>query len=401
MQSKDSLLVQIKELEESLKKRNFSLSNSVKYMRAILDLQATIVFVLDKDEVIDGSQSYLYLFNYGTIDEMQRDFIEAYKIIDGKKYPSAELMYEKNWVEYLLRNGDDTHRIRVRKDGIEYIFEILARNMLYKSGVSDSEYKEHNYTVVSLNDITDLVLEMERSREKDYVLMRQSKFAALGEMIANITHQWKQPINSLGILIQNLEHKCVNDTLDKDKLIEITQKELAILQSMSKTVEDFANFFSPNKEKTLFSITESIRDALFILEPSFKQVAIEVELNVKSDCKCYSYKNEIVHALLNILQNARDVLLDKDVKKIIIEIECRDSMALCTIEDFGGGIGLDLVDKIFDPYFSTKDDGTGIGLYMTKMIIEDSLNGSITVSNTANGAKFSIMFPVSRRFYGA
>lgn len=395
MDIKENLPAQIKELEKNLKKRNFSLSNSAKYIRAVLDLQPAIIFVVDKDEIVDGNQSYLYLFNYATIDEMQRDFVEAYKIVDGKKYQCPELMDEKGWVNHLLRNSDITHRVKIKKDGIEYIFEVLAKNMLYKSCVSDSEYKEYNYTVVSLNDITDLVSEIEKNREKDYIIMRQSKFAALGEMIANITHQWKQPINSLGILIQDLEYECSTESVDKDVLKEIIQKEMAILQNMSKTIGDFTNFFNPNKKKSLFYISESIKDALFILEPSLKRSQIEIELNIKSDCKHYSYKNEIVHALLNIIQNAKDALEKRENKKIVIELECKESMAHIAIEDSGGGIKPDIMDKIFDSYFSTKEDGTGIGLYMTKMIIEDSLGGTVSVANTKNGAKFSIVFPVS------
>jgi len=370
-------------------------------MRAILDLQATIVFVLDKDEVIDGSQSYLYLFNYPTIDEMQKDFKEAFRIVDGKKQPCQELLKNRDWVEYLLKNGDATHRVKLVKDGIEYIFEVLARNMLYKSGVSDNEYKEHNYTVVSLNDITDLMLEMEKSREKDYILMRQSKFAALGEMIANIAHQWKQPINSLGILIQNMEHKCENGSLSPESLKDVTQKQFRILQNMSKTVEDFANFFKPNKERSLFLLSEAIKDALYILDPSFRQQGITVTLDIKKDCKCHSYKNELVHAILNILQNAREALESNVEKNIFIDVECNDVMAICYIKDNAGGVQYENVDKIFEPYFTTKQEGTGIGLYMTKMIIEDSLNGSITVQNSDNGASFCIMFPINRRFYGA
>lgn len=401
MDKKDTLLSQIKELEESLKKRNFSLSNSVKYMRAILDLQATIVFVLDKDEVIDGSQSYLYLFNYPTTDEMQKDFIEAFKIVDGKKYPCEELLNDRNWVGFLLKHPDENFRVILEKDGIRYVFEILARSMLYKSGISDNEYKEYNYTVVSLNDITDLILEMKKSREKDFILMRQSKFAALGEMIANITHQWKQPINSMGILIQSLGQKCKTQDIDYDKIKELTQKQLEILESMDRTMHDFANFFKPDKQKNTFMLSEAIDAAISIIEPSIKQIDTRLKLEIKEDCKCLGYKNELIQALLNILQNSRDAMENRPEKIIEIETVCRDNMAIITIEDTGGGVDKSVMDKVFEPYFTTKDTGTGIGLYMTRMIIEDSLNGSITVSNTEHGARFVIMFPSNKRSYGS
>lgn len=401
MDKKDTLLSQIKELEESLKKRNFSLSNSVKYMRAILDLQATIVFVLDKDEVIDGSQSYLYLFNYPTTDEMQKDFIDAFRVIDGKKHSCSELMHERDWVGFLLKHPDENFRIILEKDGIRYTFEILARSMLYKSGISDNEYKEYNYTVVSLNDITDLILEMKKSREKDFILMRQSKFAALGEMIANITHQWKQPLNSMGILTQSLEQKCKNGDIDYEKVKELTQKQLQLLESMDRTMQDFANFFKPDKQRNTFLLSEALHAAISIIEPSLKQIDTELQIDTKDDCKCIVYKNELIQAILNLLQNSRDAMESRPTKTIKATTSCRNEMAIITIEDTGGGVDKNVIDKVFEPYFTTKDSGTGIGLYMTRMIVEDSLNGSITVSNTEQGAKFVIMFPTNKRSYGA
>lgn len=399
---KENLVAQIRELEESLKKKNFSLSNSVKYMRAILDLQSTIVFVLDNDEVIDGSQSFLYLFNYGTTDEMQKDFIEAYRIEDGIKHPCPELLEEKEWVKYLLRNAASTFRVKLLKDEIEYIFEILARNMLYRSGVPDKDYLENNYTVVSLNDITDLIHEMEKSREKDFMLMRQSRFATLGEMLANIAHQWRQPLNSLGIIIQNLQRKFDKGEITPELMSKSTKKELELLENMANTVSDFTNFFKPNKAKQVFYFSDAIKKALSILDSSLQKNSIKIILNSKNDCKCYAYENELVQALINIFQNSRDAIIEKECKekKITIDISCKGSMASCVIEDSAGGIDNSIISSIFKPYFTTKSDGTGIGLYMTKMILEDSLQGTISVRNGENGACFTIMFPAGRRFHG-
>lgn len=399
---KENLVAQIKDLEESLKKKNFSLSNSVKYMRAILDLQSAIVFVLDNDEVIDGSQSFLYLFNYATIEEMQRDFAEAYRIEDGNKQPCPELLEEKDWVKYLLKNTSYSFRVKLIKDDTEYIFDILARNMLYRSGIPDKDYLENNYTVVSLNDITDLVKEMEKSREKDFMLMRQSKFATLGEMLANIAHQWKQPINSLGIIIQNLQRKFNKGEATPEIVQKSTKKELELLDSMANTVSDFTNFFKPNKTKQVFHLSDAIKKALSILDSSLYKNNIEIELENKYDHKCFAYENELVQALINIFQNSRDAIIQKEPKekKIIVTIVSRGSMASCTIEDSAGGIDSSVINSIFKPYFTTKSDGTGIGLYMTKMIIEDSLQGTISVKNGEKGACFNIMFPISRRFHG-
>ncbi|MFP4485798.1 MAG: sensor histidine kinase [Campylobacterales bacterium] len=399
---KENLVAQIRDLEESLKKKNFSLSNSVKYMRAILDLQSAIVFVLDNDEVIDGSQSFLYLFNYATTDEMQRDFAEAYIIEDSIKLPCPELLEEKEWVKYLLKNTSSTFRVKLIKDDIEYIFEILARNMLYRSGIPDKDYLENNYTVVSLNDITDLVKEMEKSREKDFMLMRQSRFATLGEMLANIAHQWRQPLNSLGIIIQNLQRKYDKGEVTPELMKKSTKKELELLDSMANTVSDFTNFFKPNKTKQVFYLSDAVKKALSILDSSLFNNNIDVELNSKDDCKCFAYENELVQALINIFQNSRDAIMQNkpEEKKIIITLSCRGSMASCMIEDSAGGIDNAIIGTIFKPYFTTKSDGTGIGLYMTKMILEDSLQGTISVKNGEKGACFNIMFPISRRFHG-
>ena len=236
--------------------------------------------------------------------------------------------------------------------------------------------------------------EIIKNTKQQMVLMHQSKLVQMGEMIENIAHQWRQPlaqINSLVLLIDvTLEKNKFTNSIVESKLNEIE----SLTKYMSKTINDFKNFFDPNKEKNTFLIKDSIQKAYEIVNGLIDFHHIEVNMNIEKELKCYSYSEELQQVILIILNNSIEALIFKKISspQILINAYTIDDFIIINIEDNALGIKIDYLEKIFEPYFTTKSksQGTGLGLYMAKMIIENGLLGHLSVENKSNGASFTI-----------
>lgn len=240
---------------------------------------------------------------------------------------------------------------------------------------------------------------LEEKEKNEQLLLQQSKLAMLGEMIGNIAHQWRQPLMQLSAILMYLDAYNEKGKLTSDKLLCKIKDGNSIIDFMSKTIEDFRNYYKPEKQKEVFLIKDSINSALFIVNSALKHANIKVNTNYSNDdLSLVSFKNEFSQALLNIITNAKDVLILRAVENPSIDINVIKNSDYIEISvlDNAGGIEKDIIDKIFDPYFTTKhqSQGTGIGLYMTKMIIENNMNGNIKIENSDNGAKFIIKLKV-------
>ena len=235
---------------------------------------------------------------------------------------------------------------------------------------------------------------MEELRRKDQLLTQQSRMAAMGEMIGFIAHQWRQPLNTLGIVIQELARRYTRGTFTQENLDESMNKAMQLINQMSQTIDDFRNFFKTEKEKVSFRLNDVVAKTLRFVEASFREVALHINVSSQDDVVAEGYPNEYSQVLLNILLNARDVCLERKVAQPVVAIRVfnEKNKAVMTIADNAGGVPEEIMDRIFDPYFTTKDPdrGTGIGLYMAKVIIEKNMNGSLSVRNTGEGAEFRI-----------
>ena len=232
--------------------------------------------------------------------------------------------------------------------------------------------------------------EIEKRQQKEQLLMHQSKLAALGEMLGNIAHQWRHPLTRLSLLIQNLEIAFNMKKLDKEKFEKFKENALMQINYMSATIDDFTNFFKKDTKKVKFTPQEIIEDALKLIDARIKQNKVEVRLDIKKTEPIYGYKTEFSQVILNIINNAIDILKERNIenKKIWIRIDGKR----IEIEDNAGGIPDNIKDKIFEPYFTTKfqSQGTGIGLYMSRVIITQHFNGKLYAYNSKNGAVFVI-----------
>jgi len=246
--------------------------------------------------------------------------------------------------------------------------------------------------------ITELETAHKESEKKDKVMFQQSRFAQMGEMISMIAHQWRQPLNRISVTTASIEFDVLFDKIDKQKLIESMSSIANYSQHLSDTIDDFRNFFRPNKETEITSFCDEVKSVLNIIGDSIlaKKINIIKDLNCKSEFNTYS--NELKHVIINIIKNSEDILVEKEVKNPYIKIRTyKDANnRVLEISDNGGGISESIIDKIFDPYFSTKTkkSGTGLGLYMSKIIIEDHCEGKLEVSNSNEGAVFKIILSI-------
>ncbi|MDC7242789.1 MAG: ATP-binding protein, partial [Sphaerochaetaceae bacterium] len=267
------------------------------------------------------------------------------------------------------------------------------------------EFEEFDCLALNANKMLELKKQTEDElKKKELLLHQQSKMAAMGDMLENIAHQWRQPlsvitISSSGILIKK-EYESLDDKYLEEMLNAITHNA----NYLSDTIDDFRNFFLSDKKIDKFSVEEVIKTSLKLVDAKFKNREIEIIKNIK-DVEIKNYKNELIQVLLIILNNARDVLEDMENEKLIfIDVFQKDTFVHIEFKDNGGGIKKENLEKIFEPYFTTKHkrQGTGIGLYMAMEIISKHMNGDIVVSNenyTYNknkyiGAKFSFKIPI-------
>ena len=234
-------------------------------------------------------------------------------------------------------------------------------------------------------------------RAKDKLLIAQSRHAAMGEMLSNIAHQWRQPLNALSLVLANLLDSARFGELDTETLNGAMSDSNRLIQQMSGTINDFRNFVEPTKERRAFAALVQVRETVALIEASFLHAGITVEIEATDDVTLFGFANEYSQILLNLLSNARQAIEERRVEhgRIVVRVGRRAALGCVTVRDNGGGIPGDALDRMFDPYFSTKPSGTGIGLYMSRRVAEQSLGGRLEGANVEDGAEFALLTPLA------
>lgn len=295
---------------------------------------------------------------------------------------------------YRASNRDITERKQIENEMREQA-ELLESEIAERQKVQEvlaSQQQQLQVLNHSLEErISDAVSEL---RRKDQMLILQGRQAAMGEMINNIAHQWRQPLNNVGLIVQNIRDAFENGDLTREDMETQVDKAMESIMYMSGTINDFSGFFHPEKESQSFQVDVIVKRALNFLRSTFSSSFIQVDFKEDQNVRVSGFPNEYLQALLNILGNARDVLLERQIADPLIQIRVfmQNNRSVVTISDNGGGIDETALPKIFDPYFTTKDPGkgSGIGLYMSKTIVEKNMNGKLTASNNEQGAVFRI-----------
>ena len=292
------------------------------------------------------------------------------------------------------------------------IFIVFLFSVILSLFIIDNFRKLHNSLEQKVNEKTkelqelNIYLETKISREvaqnrkKDIIMFQQARLASLGEMLNNIAHQWRQPLGAITMIIQSFQTKMSLGKLTPDFVDEKVNDALLLAKNMSITLDDFKNFFSPNKIKSEFSIKNCIEHSIELSKYLLIQENIEVKLTIRKDVKINSYYNELSHVFLNIISNSKDALcsnVDKNDRIIKIIVNKFKNHLVVNMVDNGGGIPQDILPKIFEPYYTTKykSAGTGIGLYMSKQIIEKHMNGEISCKNIIHKMKNDKVFNCS------
>ncbi len=264
----------------------------------------------------------------------------------------------------------------------------IAERQVVQEDLAD---KQHMLEVLNRTLEERIEFTVKELRQKDQALIQQNRFAAMGEMINNIAHQWRQPLNLISLIIQGLPEY---DKMSQLKLDREIERIMNIILHMSQTIDDFRYFFRQDKEKIEFTANHAVAKAVEFVTPSLNDKGISISITELPEVTVFGYNNEYAQVLLNILSNAKDVLVERNIAEpsISISISRGINCSVVSIADNGGGISADIMPRIFDPYFTSKEKtkGTGIGLYMSKIIIEQNMGGRLTAKNIEGGVTFNI-----------
>ncbi len=303
----------------------------------------------------------------------------------------------QNIIEFIAIRYDVTAEVELKKslEQKEKELEQLNLNLEQKVKEQTKQLKELNKTLEQR-----VQEEIKKNEEKQKLLFWQSRMASLGQMLGNIAHQWRQPLTELNLTLFNMKKASIQN--NEKKVDELYKESKSLISNMSSTIDDFTNFFNPQKEKKSFEIKDAINEALIILRKVIELENIHIQIDVPIDYKVIGVSNELSQVVINLIQNSKDAFIQNDITNRTIIITLKEELildkkyALLEVKDNAGGISKENIDKIFDPYFTTKykSQGTGLGLFMSKMIIEKSLEGELSHKNIDDGSLFTISIPM-------
>lgn len=318
-------------------------------------------------------------------------------------------------ISYDKTSGKSLLHVKVGENWIVFVFQasqnelelIKAIIASFQSKLENAVYACKNHLeLVEINQTLERRIEEEvrKNREKDQHILQQSRLAQMGEMISMIAHQWRQPLGSISAVAATIKLKTTLNRFDystpegreasKEFLSEAMSKIESYVQFLTHTIDDFRNFFKPNKQKESVTLSQLVNRTLEIIGKALEINGITIKVETQATYEIFTYANEVTQVILNILKNAEDVIKERETinANILITISKEDKWQTISIEDNAGGIPEHILPHIFEPYFSTKSEknGSGLGLYMSKTIIEEHCGGYIVASNTAQGAKFTI-----------
>ena len=379
---------------------SYLLQNELKVNRELFknmfEAVPNIMITTDGDEIDKANSAMLEFFSYSTIDAFKSNhkcicdfFIEGDDFIQP-------VMDGMSWLKYILSKPDVMHKVCMMKDAKTHKFIVSAEPLLFN---------DNGRSVVTFTDVTELENANLELKKQENIMISQSRNAAMGEMISMIAHQWRQPISVIAMGANNMLVDIELDSLDAETIKKGAQDIVEQTQELSKTINDFRNFFQPERNSENIRPEDIFAKAFNVIGKSLQNNEINVLYDFRNDRHITTYSRELMQVFINILKNATEALIENNIreKKIFLSSQNSEDEITIRICDNAGGIEDDVIDKIFDPYFSTKDEqtGTGLGLYMSKTIIEKHLGGSIKAYNKVDtdgpdiGTCFEISIPIS------
>ena len=357
-----------------------------RYLRYILDFNPNFILIATNQNVEYINQTFLKFLGFKSFDEFVEkkqhidELVESIQDINGNHYSTQD------WIKTIINNPNIQHIIHFKHNiqspfiVLQNYFKDLDKDIVLFSDVTNLELNR-----LSLND--EILKLKEDNKEKLNLLKIQSKQALMGEMISAIAHQWKQPLNAIGLNVQLID---LDDEVEKEELefcIDNTKKQV---DYMAKTIDDFRNFFSPNKRISKVVLKEVIDEVMGLFSKQLEVHNIKIDIDIK-DISVFGYKNELSQILMNFIKNSKDAFdeIKKENRYIKITAKEIENSVELMVEDNAGGIKKEILDRIFEPYFTSKKTGTGIGLYISKMLVED-MQGTISVESYDDVTIFTI-----------
>jgi len=397
----------LKQYKEAIEKSNIISKTDISGIITFINDEFCKISGYTKDELIGKNHNIVrdpsipaskFKLLWDTINNKQ-----TYKSTVKNRAKDGTAFYVNTTVIPILdKNGDIEEFIAIRYDVTK---EVLLKHQLEKKELElqqlnqtlKEKVQEQTSELLELNQTLELRVkdEIAKNEEKQKIMFWQSRLASLGQMLANIAHQWRQPLTQLNLNIYNMK-KSFQERNEKDAM-NFYDETKKVIQNMSSTIDDFTNFFKPDKEKKYFSLGKSIDEAIVILDKIILNEKIDIKVNFE-DIEILGIPNELSQVIINLIQNSKDAFNSNNITKKEIEISTKkeDNFVLIKIQDNAGGIKEENMDKIFEPYFTTKhsSSGTGLGLFMSKMICEQGFNGTINLTNNKNGILLTIKLPL-------
>ncbi|MDD3324396.1 MAG: PAS domain S-box protein [Sulfurospirillaceae bacterium] len=363
-----------------------------KFIENIFDFNANMILVLVNYNIDTANRSLLDFFGKESVE----DFKEKHSCIATLFQPEEGCLRPKIedalWVDYVLEHPHDTHKAVFLQNDKKYIFKVNAKKM---------ELDKENRVVVSFTDITQIKEAQDAIKEKDQAMIAQSRHAAMGEMISMIAHQWKQPVAVISMDANNMLADIELESVNLEGFQKMTKDVLVQTQHLAQTIDDFRDFFRPDKKEELVLTKDVVENSLRIIGKSLENNGIQINKIYESNNKISTLPRELIQVFINIIKNAKEAIVERSVKKGVVTIRTYEDDAYqhISISDNAGGIKEKNMPHIFDSYFSTKGEkeGTGLGLYMSKIIIEKNLGGVLMAQNKNGGAEFLISLPIKKQ----
>lgn len=377
----NSLVYGLHFMQQEIEKREQGLQKSVENFKKLIDTTMEGIVTIANGKCQYANQIALNILGYSNKNEIQN--LEFKSLVSNKDRSVFDKVMKKNFSSIELEF--------VKKD--KSLISVLIQG-------KEFELNDEKITLIAIIDITEL-------KEKEQMLYHQSKMAALGEMIGNISHQWRQPLSTISTLASGMRFQKEYGQLEEKDFFQNMDLICSTTKYLSKTIDDFRNFLSVNKEMKEFNLSDAINSGITLVESSLKNNFIKMKVELEKNISIAGFENEFIQALINILTNSKDALknIEKEDDRILcISLKKEKDSIIIIVQDSAGGIPENILPKIFDPYFTTKhkSQGTGIGLYMTHQIICEHMKGTISATNRKfthentifMGAQFKIEFKI-------
>ena len=376
------------------------------YLRTILDAQKSMVMILNEDLLEDANQAFFEFFSeFHSVEEFNEKGKHIDDYFENDDIPGYihSLDKDRTWISLLDRSSGRMNRVRIRRNETDHHFAVYHKVMRLING--------ERHVIVFL-EITELEMyhrelekrvteEIEKRRQQETASLEQFRLARMGELMENIAHHWRQPLNTIGLIAQNLEidlEQTRNDSDSESRIQTRLQEIIREVRKLSGTLETIQDLETRKNTKDVFQIDTIIRGTLALFGSSMANAGIEIRTNLIEGCEALGDRRLLVQVLLSLFSNVKDVMNARDLPRSQVDIRMRQDTEGTTteVEDSAGGIAADVLDKIFDPFFTTFHRGnkTGLGLYFARQYVENSLSGKLMVENGSRGARFSIFLPL-------